>query len=125
MIWTFSSSFTSYVLVCSLSLTFLSKLNSSTYLSEAFQLNNGCLKSHLQYFGLCASPTLAGLAPNRGLGFASFSTITTTFAVWIATSMIAVWIESDSAISVCILYESLLIYCNTYVYLIKTSHLIP
>ena len=67
MMGAFSSSFTYYVLICSIFVTSISELYSSAYLSGAFQPNGGCLRAGLLFLGLCTSPTLAGLVPDVDL----------------------------------------------------------
>ena len=94
MIGTFSSSFGSHVLVCSVLVTSISKLNSFTYFSGALQLNDGCVT-----ICQCTSPVLAALPLDAGPVSASLSAITANVTAWIATCKISVWIASDSAIS--------------------------
>ena len=67
-------------------------------------------------------PTLAVLVSDVGPVSASFSAITAIVAAWIAAYMIAVWIASDSAISICILYNSLSIFCTTYICPVETFY---
>ena len=75
----------SKVFVWSMFVTSLLKLGNSTYLSVAFQLNEGCFRAGL-HVCLCVSLRLAVLAPNPGLASASHSTITAAVAAWLTTA---------------------------------------
>ena len=94
-----SSSVSSCVLVRSLLITSISKLNNSTYLSVAFQFNDDFLKADLQCLCVHASPTLAVFALKVNPALSSFIVITADVASWIKACVTAVWIASDSAIS--------------------------
>ena len=70
----FSSLFNSYSLVWSVFVTPISKLNTSTYLSGAFQSKVGCLKAGPPCLHLCAPPSYASIVYDVGLASASLST---------------------------------------------------
>ena len=56
---------------------------------------------------------------------ASLSAVTVAVDAWIATWVTAVWIAHDSAISVCILYNSLLLFWSAYVNYLRHLLLTP
>ena len=89
MMGTLPSSLTSYVSISSKFATSISKFNSSTYLSGAFQLNAGWLIIGLACLGLWCSPMMLLLACGSAGRSASCFTLNTQVAVWIATCTIA------------------------------------
>ena len=85
----------------------ISKINSSIYLSWAFQSNAGFHKSGLPCLGLCTPPTLGLLAPVASPVSSTFSAITMAMAARISSCVITVCIESKPVVSACILDISL------------------
>ena len=81
----FSSSFSSYVLVWSVFVTSILKLNNSTYLSRAFQLKNSCINAGLLCLCLCACLRKAVFLPGMGPASTFLIAITAAVSTWIAT----------------------------------------
>ena len=97
--WTFSSSVNSYYFVWGMFLASISKLSNSTYLSWAFQLNDGLSRDILPCLYLCGSLRLVMLVAGLDPTCASLSDVITFVANWMPAWLTIVWIPSDSAIS--------------------------